>query len=163
MESGSIDKKEDMVLLYIPPETKQRNKLQVKLLSSNAKLPKQPKEGDVGYDLHSAESVIIEPRTHKLIKTDIAIKMPVGVYGRVAERSGLALKGLAIGGGIIDPSYRGNIGIILRNLTEKEFKIDMGDRIAQLILERYDTPEVIEVNTLDETERGDKGFGSTGK
>ena len=89
--------------------------------------------------------------------------MPTGCYGRIALRSGLALKKfIDVGAGVVDEDYKGELGVILFNFGEEDFKINMGDKIAQLIFEKMKTPEVVEVDSLEETGRGEKGFGSTG-
>ena len=97
------------------------------------------------------------------VKTDISIQIPTGYYGRVAARSGLALKhSIDIGAGVIDEDYRGNVGVIMFNHGDQTFTVSRGDRIAQLLLEKIITPDVIEVDELDSTERNANGFGSTG-
>jgi len=137
--------------------------LQVVKLSENAILPKRESFGAAGYDLCSAESTVISSRSRKLIKTDLAISVPHGTYGRVSPRSGLALKsGIDVGAGVIDEDYRGPIGVILFNHSDTDFKITQGDRIAQLIIEQIQTPEVEQVTSLNQTKRGENGFGSTG-
>jgi dUTP pyrophosphatase len=99
-----------------------------------------------------------------MIKTDIAIQVPKGHYGRVAPRSSLAWKDFVdVGAGVIDEDYRGEVKVVLYNHGESLFHVKMGDRIAQLIIEKISYPEVKEVETLEETERGSGGFGSTGK
>lgn len=136
----------------------------VKKLSKDATIPSRGSKFAAGYDLSSSVDLVIQARTHALVKTDISIKIPTGHYGRVAPRSGLTLKNaLDVGAGVIDEDYRGNVGVILFNHSNNDFVIKKGDRIAQLILEKISTPEVIEVEDLDETERGEKGYGSTGK
>jgi len=99
-----------------------------------------------------------------LIPIGIAIKMPDGVYGRVAPRSGLAVKkGIHVGAGVIDPDYRGEIHVLLFNNGKEPFEISIGDRIAQLILEKFEFHEILLVDSLsNETDRGSGGFGSTG-
>ena len=99
-----------------------------------------------------------------LVKTDIQIALPDGCYGRVAPRSGLAHKHfIDVGAGVIDQDYRGNVGVILFNFNDTDFEVAKGDRIAQLILERIFLPELEELPSLDDTDRGAGGFGSTGK
>merc|ERR1719440_795914 len=89
--------------------------------------------------------------------------IPEGLYGRVAPRSGLAVKkGLDVGAGVVDADYRGNVGVVLFNYTDEDFTAEPGMRIAQLVLTRIETPEVQEVQDLDATQRGAGGFGSTG-
>lgn len=98
------------------------------------------------------------------MKTDIQVQLPPGTYGRIAPRSGLALKNfIDVGAGVIDADYRGNLQILIFNHSDKEFEIAPGDRIAQLICEKIECPELQELDTLDETVRGAEGFGSTGK
>jgi dUTP pyrophosphatase len=117
----------------------------------------------VGYDLHSAQDGVVPPRGRAKILTDLAIQLPPGTYGRIAPRSGLAWKhGIDVGGGVIDPDYRGNVGIVLFNHWDDEFPVRRGDRVAQLVVERVELPAVQEVEEeLDDTARGAGGFGST--
>ncbi|KAG4102493.1 mitochondrial deoxyuridine 5'-triphosphate nucleotidohydrolase [Neocallimastix lanati (nom. inval.)] len=139
-------------------------KIYIKKLSENAFIPKRETDGSAGMDLRSAYDEVIPPNSRKLVKTDIAIKIPRDCYGRIAPRSGLAFKHfIDLGGGVVDSDYRGNVGVIMFNFGEKEFVVKKGDRIAQLILERIYIPEVVEVDELDETTRGAGGFGSTGR
>ena len=102
-------------------------------------------------------------RGKELVKTDLSIAIPEDTYARIAPRSGLAWKNfIDTGAGVVDYDYRGNVGVILFNHGDQDFPIKKGDRVAQLILERIMTPEVVEVDSLDETDRGAGGFGSTG-
>jgi dUTP pyrophosphatase len=138
--------------------------MKVKLLSENAILPKKGSQFAAGYDLYSAENVIISKNGVATIKTDISLQIPNNCYGRIAPRSGLASKNyIGIGGGVIDPDYRGNIGVIMFNHSNEDFQVLQGDRIAQLIIEQIITPELEIIDEFDDnTERNDKGFGSTG-
>ena len=138
--------------------------LKIKKLSENATVPTKGSDLAAGYDLVSAMDVTIPPRGKALAKTDIAMAIPHGCYGRIAPRSGLAWKHhIDIGAGVIDADYRGNVGVVMFNLADKEFKVEKGMRIAQLILERYEWNAVIEeVDDLDDTVRGSGGYGSTG-
>ena len=156
--------------------------LEVKRLFTDANLPYKGSGRAAGYDL-SAHSyafivdgkvdetvkldddavLVIPPNSRCLVKTGIAVAVPEGCYGRVAPRSGLALKnGIEIGAGVIDEDYRGEVGAILFNLNSDPFKVKKGDRIAQFICERIVYPELEVVDELDDTERGAGGFGSTG-
>ncbi|GFR52482.1 hypothetical protein Agub_g15052 [Astrephomene gubernaculifera] len=138
-------------------------KLLVKKLSDKATLPKRGSAGAAGYDLASAEEKVVPARGKALIKTDIAIRVPKGTYGRVAPRSGLASKNfIDTGAGVIDEDYRGNVGVLLFNHSDEDFQVKVGDRVAQLVLERIAVPDVAEVEELDSTERGANGYGSTG-
>lgn len=138
-------------------------KLYVEKLSKNAKLPVRSTIGAAGYDLSSAANVTIRARERGVVPTDLKICLPDKVYGRIAPRSGLALKqGIDVGAGVIDPDYRGSVGVILFNHSDVDFKIEINDRIAQLILEKIAIAEVEEVESVNETIRGSNGYGSTG-
>ncbi|KAI0698623.1 dUTPase-like protein [Cytidiella melzeri] len=137
--------------------------LLVKRHSEKARIPTKGSPLAAGYDLYSAEQKIIPAHGKALIDTQLSIAVPAGTYGRVAPRSGLASKFMIdTGAGVIDADYRGIVFVLLFNLADKDFEVKEGDRIAQLILERIYTPEVLEVQDLDETLRGSGGFGSTG-
>ena len=138
--------------------------LEYKKLSSNAIAPIRSSEGAAGYDLCASEYAKVQSKKRCLIKTDLAIKVPSGTYGRIAPRSGLALKhGIDVGAGVIDQDYRGNVGIILFNHGDSDYAIEQGERIAQLILEKIEIVELQEVQDFISTERGERGFGSTDK
>ncbi|TFK27107.1 dUTP pyrophosphatase [Coprinopsis marcescibilis] len=137
--------------------------LLVKRLSEKAKLPTRGSALSAGYDLYSAEKKIIPAHGKALVDTQISIAVPPGTYGRVAPRSGLASKFMIdTGAGVVDADYRGVLFVLLFNLSDKDFEVNEGDRVAQLIIERIYTPEVQEVQDLEETARGAGGFGSTG-
>jgi len=137
--------------------------LQVKRLSEHASLPTLGTPLAAGYDLASAVDITVPAHGKALIPTDLAIALPDGVYGRVAPRSGLAWKKhIDVGAGVIDRDYRGNVGVVLFNHSPEDFHISIGDRIAQLILERYEMAQIVEVDDLESSLRGEGGFGSTG-
>jgi len=140
--------------------------LRVKRLTPNAQIPTRGSEEAAGYDLYAAHDCVIEPHSKALIKTDLAIAVPYGCYGRIAPRSGFAWKKHTdIGAGVVDSDYRGNVGVVVFNLSDKEVTVSQGDRIAQLILERICFAEIAEVgldDELGETQRAAGGFGSTG-
>ncbi|KAF2404018.1 dUTP diphosphatase [Trichodelitschia bisporula] len=137
--------------------------LQIQLLSESAKAPTRGSKFAAGLDLYAAEETVIPARGRGFVATGIAIAVPVGTYGRVAPRSGLAAKhGIDTGAGVIDADYRGEVKVILFNFSDEEFAVNVGDRVAQLIVERIVTPEVEVVQMLDQTVRGAGGFGSTG-
>lgn len=137
--------------------------LKVKKLSVDAIVPSRATEYSAGYDLFTPDTVTIPPVSRTVVKTDISIVIPAGHYGRVAPRSSLACKGIDVAAGVIDEDYRGNVGVVLVNTSNKSVIFNKGDRIAQLILEKISTPEVVLVDELDETVRGQGGWGSTGK
>lgn len=137
--------------------------LLIKKLSADATSPTRGSADAAGYDLYSATSMTIPARGQSLIDLKIAISVPAGTYGRVAPRSGLASRhGLHTGAGVIDADYRGEVKVLLFNFSDVDYEVKKGDRIAQLILERIITPEVIEVEELETSVRGMGGFGSTG-
>ncbi|WP_427036533.1 dUTP diphosphatase [Cytobacillus pseudoceanisediminis] len=141
-------------------------KVKVKKLNPNAIVPKQQIEGDVGLDLATIDEGILRPNERKLFRTGIAIQPEKGYELQIRPRSGLALKhGITVlnSPATIEPTYRGDVGIILYNAGEKPFVVKAGDRIAQAIFKRYEeTIETEIVKELEDTERGEKGFGSTG-
>ena len=131
-------------------------------ISENGLCPTKGTLGAAGYDLYAAYDSVVPSRCNGLIKTDIRVAIPSGCYGRIAPRSGLALKhSIDVGGGVIDGDYRGNVGIILFNHSDQDFLIKRGDRIAQLIPEMIAETHLIE-SKLNSTERQEQGFGSTG-
>jgi dUTP pyrophosphatase len=141
--------------------------LNVTKLVPHATLPARSTPGAAGYDLFSTDSYVVLPGRRVVVSTGISVQLPPGTYGRVAPRSGLAVKhGLDTLAGVIDPDYTGEIKVVLQNLDMNQpFVIRPGYRIAQLILEKFETVEVVEVpseNTGLVTERGAAGFGSTG-
>ena len=137
--------------------------LRIKKLTYDAIIPTRGSGGAVGYDLYSTDEVVIPPTHRALIGTGVAIVLPPDVYGRVAPRSGLAVKhGIQVGAGVVDPDYTGEVKVVLFNHGDKDFEVKRGERIAQLVLERCETPDVEEIGVLEETERGTGGFGSTG-
>lgn len=137
--------------------------LRVKKLSLNAILPSRGSALAAGYDLSSANSCVVPARGKALVPTDLSIAIPEGTYARIAPRSGLAWKcSIDVGAGVIDADYRGPVAVILFNHSDQDFEVKVGDRIAQLIIEKILTPLVLEVKDLDSTFRGVGGFGSTG-
>lgn len=137
--------------------------LKYKKLSPNATAPTRGTSCAIGIDLYSAHDVVVLPGDRNLCKTDLQLSIPEGCYGRIAPRSGLALQhGIDVGAGVIDRDYRGNVGVLLFNFGKEPFNVKKGDRIAQLICEKILFVDLKEEETLDETERGTGGFGSTG-
>lgn len=137
--------------------------LKIKLLNETAKLPTRGSSFSAGHDLYSCEDSVVPARGKALVKTGLQIRVPAGCYGRVAPRSGLALKKfIDVGAGVIDADYNGEVGVVMFNFSDESFIVKTGDRIAQLILERICMADVVQVDALDDTERGSGGFGSTG-
>jgi deoxyuridine 5'-triphosphate nucleotidohydrolase len=111
--------------------------LQIKLLSPTAKAPTRGSAYAAGYDLYASKATTVPARGKVLVDTDISIAVPAGTYGRVAPRSGLASKhSIDVGAGVIDADYRGPVKVLLFNLSEVDFKVEVGERVAQLIVER---------------------------
>ncbi|MCH1546955.1 MAG: dUTP diphosphatase [Flavobacteriaceae bacterium] len=134
---------------------------------SNNDLPHYETNSSAGMDLKAfiEKPVILNPLERKIIKTGLYISLPKGFEAQVRSRSGLSIKhGLCVlnSPGTIDADYRGEIGIILINLSQEPFTINNGDRVAQLVIASHEQAQWIKVNELSETNRGDKGFGSTG-
>ncbi|XP_060522338.1 deoxyuridine 5'-triphosphate nucleotidohydrolase-like [Cylas formicarius] len=125
-----------------------------------------PSKGSIkaaGYDLKSALDCVVPARDKALVDTGLKIELPEGCYGRIAPRSGLAVKNfIAVGAGVVDEDYRGVLKVVLFNHSDSDFDIKSGDRIAQLICEKIYYPDLEEVQELGDTVRGEGGFGSTG-
>jgi len=141
-------------------------KLKVKKISETAKLPEYAHPGDAGMDVFSNEEKLIRSGESALIKTGIKIELPANTEAQVRPRSGLALKeGITVLNtpGTIDEGYRGEVGVILINHSKKDFLIATGMKIAQMVISPVYQAEVIEVDELSDTHRGEGGFGSTGK
>ena len=138
--------------------------LGIKKLCFDAIIPTRGSDRSVGYDLYSVVDTIVPCQAgNALVATGLAITIPPGCYGRVAPRSGLAVKHcINVGAGVIDPDYTGEVKVVLFNHGDKDFEVKKGDRIAQLVLERCETPSIEEINIVEDTERGSGGFGSTG-
>lgn len=128
-------------------------------------LPEYKTDGSAGLDIRSIDDITLNPEERALIHTGLYIGLPVGYEARIQPRSGLALKhGVTVcnSPGCIDADYRGEIGVILINHGTKTFSVRKGDRIAQMIISKYEKAEWNEIDKLDETERGGGGFGHTG-
>lgn len=137
--------------------------LKIKRLSNSAIMPIRSSKHAAGFDLSAAHAAKVPARGRALVMTDWAVAVPPGTYARVAPRSGLALRhGIDLGAGVVDYDYRGNVGVVMFNLSDEDFQVEPGMRIAQLILERIANADVVEVTNLDATDRGEGGFGSTG-
>ena len=150
-------------------------------LHPEGKEPFRANESDAGYDLFSIEYVVLEPFQRKLISTGINVEIPEGFYGRVAPRSGLACKkGIDVMAGVIDSGYRGEVKVLLINLNfegynlkpnafeamfgpANKIKIKPGDRIAQLIIEKCHAAKWKATERLEDSQRGERGFGSSGQ
>jgi dUTP pyrophosphatase len=142
--------------------------LEVRLLSDDAMPPARTRAGDAAYDLRAVEAFALAPGERAVVPTGVAIAVPEGAAGLVVPRSGLAAKhGISVvnGPGLIDPSYRGEVKVVLVNLGQEPYEGSPGDRIAQLLLVPCLTPEVRTVDELPPSRdgRGAAGFGSSGR
>jgi dUTP pyrophosphatase len=129
-------------------------------------LPSRQTTGSAGFDLASAEpDFVLAPGERRSVSTGLAVEIPPGIEGQVRPRSGLALRhGITLPNapGTIDSDYRGEVRVILQNLGTEPVTIVRGDRIAQLVFARYETPELVDATELEQSTRGTGGFGSTG-
>ncbi|WQZ94027.1 dUTP diphosphatase [Helicobacter pylori] len=140
-------------------------KIKIQKIHPNALIPKYQTEGSSGFDLHAVEEVTIKPHGVGLVRIGICLSLEVGYELQVRTRSGLALNHQVMvlnSPGTVDNDYRGEIKVILANLSDKDFKVQVGDRIAQGVVQKTYKAEFIECERLDETSRGSGGFGSTG-
>lgn len=142
--------------------------MKIKIINqSNHALPHYETDASAGMDLRAniSDSVTLKPLERAIIKTGLFIELPVGFEAQVRPRSGLAAKkGITVlnAPGTIDADYRGEIGVILVNLSNEEFVVENGERVAQLVIARHERTEWTQVDVLSETNRGSGGFGSTG-
>lgn len=143
-----------------------RISLPIKRLDPDVELPSYAYAGDAGLDLRANEDVVLKPFERRLVSTGLAIAIPEGYAGFVQPRSGLALrKGLSMANtpGLVDAHYRGELKVCAVNLdAENPIEIKKGERIAQLVIQKVPVVDLLEVNELDETDRGAGGFGSSG-
>ena len=139
-------------------------KLKIKKLSPNAFMPNYAHEGDAGMDFFASEAITIKVGERVQVKTGISMEIPQGYVGLIWDKSGLSHKqGLKTLGGVIDAGYRGEIMIGMINLGSEDYKIEAGHKVAQMLIQKVESPELVEVEELDDTSRGWDGFGSTGK
>jgi dUTP pyrophosphatase len=137
--------------------------IKVKKLSEDAILPKYAKADDAGMDFYSNQDTQILPNERKLINTGISIAIPKGYVGLIWDKSGIATKhGVKTMAGVIDSGYRGEIKILFHNLSNETYLIEKNKKIAQMLIQPVEQREIVEVEELDNTDRGTGGFGSTG-
>ncbi len=137
--------------------------IRIKKLDTAARLPERAHPSDAGLDLFGLNRRTLMPGETARLKTGIAIQIDEGYVGIIKDRSWLSALGVACSGGVIDAGYRGEISIVLTNHDRDPILLKAGYKIAQLLIVPIVTPSVVEVSELSEGERGDKGFGSTGK
>ena len=144
---------------------RRRLNIPVVRLTDTAVLPTYAHVGDAGMDLYADEDIMLGYETWNVVSTGVAMSIPEGYVGLIHPRSGLAAKhGITVlnAPGTIDAGYRGEIKVILLNGTDKDFVVRRGDRIAQLVVQEFVHGDIVEVSSLDDTERSTNGFGSTG-
>lgn len=139
------------------------NTVQFKKLHEDAKVPTRAHSTDAGLDLTTIETYTLKPGEGKIFKTGLAMAIEPGFVGLVWDRSSMGKRGIKTAGGVIDAGYRGEIGIILWNISGEIQEIKSGERIAQLLIQPISTPQTVEVSELTDTTRGAGGFGSSGK
>lgn len=137
--------------------------LHIKKLSPTATIPKYIHPNDAGMDLYSCETIIVQPGERKLIPTGIAMAIPIGYVGLIWDKSGIAANhGLKTMAGVIDSGYRGEIKILIHNLSNQPYTVQAGTKVAQMLIQPVVQDEIVEVAELGDTSRGEGGFGSTG-
>ena len=150
-------------IFYLPWDNINLMKILVKKLDPEAIIPKFALEGDAGMDLFSLEDYEIKTGDRQSCRTGIAIQIPEGYAGLVWDKSGIAVKnGIKTMAGVIDSGYRGEIKGVLVNLGREDYRINKSDKIAQMIIQKVENPKIVEMEKLNETSRGEEGFGSTG-
>lgn len=139
-------------------------KLKIKKLDPDAKVPTYQYEHDAGLDLYAIEDHTLEPGKRTRVRTGIAMEIPLGYVGLVWDKSGISMNhGIKTLGGVIDAGYRGELQIGLVNHSDETYEIKKGDKITQLLIQKVEHPEIEEVRDLSDTERAERGFGSSGK
>lgn len=138
-------------------------KLKVKKVHVDAKIPHFSIKGDAAMELYSVKDLVVKPGEIVSCETGIAMAIPDGYVGLIWDKSGIAVKGgVKTMGGVIDSNFRGQIGVIMTNLNSKDYKIKKGDKVAQILIQKIECPMIEEVEELDDTDRGDGRYGSTG-
>ncbi len=137
-------------------------KLKVHRIHERAKLPVYGHSGDAGLDLFSCEEETLSPGEIKAVGTGLRLAIPPGQVGLIWDKSGVSLRGVHRLAGVVDSGYRGEVRVVLVNLGKEIFRIERGMKIAQLLIQPVEKAEIEDVGELEDTSRGDGGFGSTG-
>ena len=137
--------------------------IKAKKIHRDAKLPQYGHVGDAGLDLFSSMGIVLERGQVEAIPTGIKVAIPDGYVGLIWDKSGLSLKGVHRLAGVIDSGYRGEVKVVMANLSDKTFAIEKGMKIAQMLVQPITIVSVVVAEDLDDTSRGEGGFGSTGK
>ncbi len=137
--------------------------LKISKIDPQAKLPEYAHPTDAGLDIFSNEEYTLQPNQRYTFSTGISFALPQGTVGLIWDKSGLASKsGLKVMGGVIDENYRGELKVVLHNLSDQEFKVAKHSKIAQMLVQKVEHLDIVEVEDLDDTDRGAGAFGSTG-
>jgi len=139
------------------------NLLPVRRLDPAAILPTRAHADDAGLDMYALEDSVVPPGEGRLLRTGVAFAVPVGHVGLVCDRSSLAKRGLKTAGGVIDAGYRGEVGVVVWNLSREDQHVKKGERCAQMLVIPIATPAPVDSADLGDTVRGSGGFGSTGR
>lgn len=138
-------------------------KVKVRKVCKNAVLPRYAHEGDAGMDLFSCENSVVKAGDRMLVSSGVAMEFEAGYFASIRGKSGLAYKkGISILGGVVEYTYRGEYKVIILNSGDEDFEVRAGDKIAQVVIAPVVSAEVVEVEELEESVRGAKGFGSSG-
>jgi dUTP pyrophosphatase len=138
-------------------------KLKIKKISEHAKLPLYSHKGDGGLDLFSVGDDVLRAGEVKAVPTGIKMAIPEGFVGLIWDKSGISLQGVHRLAGVVDAGYRGEVRVVMANLGQEPFIIKKGMKIAQMLIQPVETVEVVETDELEDTSRGESGFGSTGR
>jgi len=156
-------REENLKVEFGATQSKKDQRIQVRLLDPQAKLPTRGSAKAAGHDLYANEEKTIPARGQEVVPTGISITPPRGTYRRIAPQSGMAVKHqIAVNAAVIDSDYTGEIRVVLANMSDQDYAIQKGDRIAQLITEKMVESDCYQVPKLGKTGRGQQGFGSTG-
>ncbi len=138
-------------------------KLKVKKIAENAKLPTKHKPTDAAFDLYAINDILIPASTTEIVHTGICIEIPTGYFGKIESRSSFAKRGIFCTAGVIDSGYRGEVMIVMNNMSQESYPIKQGDRIAQMIIHSVENIEIVASESLNENLDRGGGFGSSGK
>lgn len=138
-------------------------KVKVLKLEKDATLPAYAHPHDAGMDIFALETTTVAPSEFVAVRTGISMEIPKGHVGLVWDKSGLALKGIKTIAGVVDAGYRGEVKICVTNLGKTSYTFEKGHKVAQMLIQKVESPTIAEVKKLSETKRGKKGFGSTGR
>jgi dUTP pyrophosphatase len=137
--------------------------LKVKKVQDTAKLPTRAHHDDAGIDLYSCGEHVILPGHTAKIPIGIAFEIEEGYAGLIWDKSSIASKGIITSGGVIDAGYRGEVSVVLQNVTTEPYTFEHGQKVAQMIIQKVEFPNIVEASELSDSKRGTGGFGSTGK